>query len=65
MRAAVPPGGASPSPRGRAPGYSGTGVAELYTLADAAAFGTESVLYGMAQTLLAAGVVPVYAAAAG
>ena len=46
-------------------GYSGSGVAELYTLADAAAFGTESVLYGMAQTLLAAGVVPVYAAAAG
>lgn len=46
-------------------GYSGTGVAELYTLADAAAFGTESVLYGMAQTLLAAGIVPVYAAAAG
>lgn len=40
-------------------------MAELYTLADAAAFGTESVLYGMAQTLLAAGVVPVYAAAAG
>lgn len=46
-------------------GYSGSGVAELYTLADAAAFGTESVLYGMAQTLLAAGIVPVYAAAAG
>ena len=46
-------------------GYSGAGLALLYTLADAAAFGTESVLYGMAQTLLAAGVVPVYAAAAG
>lgn len=45
--------------------YSGCGIIEIYALADAAPFGTDSVLYGMVETLLAAGVSPVLAAAAG